>query len=119
MVAFKRPRNLKDKVMRERLGNSLWNGGSKSCSDARCLLCEQSTNTDKITSPITSSQLQNILPTVKWPLKNLGETGDLRRRIDNHRSAIKIKKQSKSSSGNTSTKLSGQKKENLSNCYLP
>lgn len=65
MVAFKRPRNLKDKVMRERLGNSLSNGGSKSCSDARCLLCEQSTNTDKITSPITSSQLQNILPTVK------------------------------------------------------
>lgn len=67
MFAFKLPWNLKDKVAGERLDNPLPNGGSKTCSDARCLLCKHSNNTNKITSPITSSQLWDILPTVKWP----------------------------------------------------
>lgn len=53
MAAFKRQRNLKDMVVRGRLYNPLPNSGFKTCSDARCLLCKHSTNTDSFKSPIS------------------------------------------------------------------
>lgn len=53
MTVFKRPMNLQDMVVRARLDNPLPNGGSKTCSDARCVLCNHSTNKNSFISPIT------------------------------------------------------------------
>ncbi|XP_052680295.1 uncharacterized protein LOC128161092 [Crassostrea angulata] len=96
MAAFKRPRNLKDMVVRARLDNPLTNGGFKTCSDTRCLLCKHSTNADSFKSHITGRTYKifgNTSCSCKVCSKQyVGETGDLRRRINNHRSTIKTKK---------------------------
>lgn len=105
MAAFKRPRNLKDMVVRARLDNPLPNGGFKTCSDTRCLLCKHSTNADSFKSPITgrtykifgntSCRTDNCIYLISCKVcskQYVGETGDLRRRINNHRSTIKTKK---------------------------
>ncbi|XP_052708956.1 uncharacterized protein LOC128183834 [Crassostrea angulata] len=102
MAAFKRPRNLKDMVVRARLDNPLPNGGFKTCSDARCLLCKHSTNADSFKSSITgrtykiigntSCRTDNCIYLFSCKVcskQYVGERGDLRRRINNHRSTIK------------------------------
>ena len=117
MAAFRRPRNLKDMVVRAKLDNPLPNGGFKTCSDTRCLMCKHSTDTDKFTSPVTG-RTYKILGNMSCRTDNcvylisckacskqyVGETGDLRWRMNNHRSTIKTKKKKrKSPSGNIST----------------
>jgi hypothetical protein len=102
LAAFRRPRNLKDMVVRAKLDNPLPNGGFKTCSDARC---KHSTDTDKFTSPVTG-RTYKILGNMSCHTDNcvylisckacskqyVGEPGDLLRRINNHRSTIKTKK---------------------------
>lgn len=53
MAAFKRPRNLKDMVVRAKLKNPLPNDGFETCSKTRCLLCKHSSDSDDFYSPIT------------------------------------------------------------------
>lgn len=105
MAAFRRPRNLKDMVVRTRLENPLPNGGFRTCSDRRCLLCKHSSDTDSFKSPVTgrsyrilgnlSCQTNNCVYLISCKVcqkQYVGETGDLRRRINNHRSTIRTKK---------------------------
>ena len=105
MAAFKRPRNLKDMVVRTKLKNPLPNGGFRTCSDTRCLLCKHSSDADDFSSPITgrtykifantSCRTDNCVYLINCKFcqkQYVGETGDLRRRINNHRSTIKTKK---------------------------
>ena len=54
MAAFRRPRNLKDMVVRTHLENPLPNGGFKICTDGRCLICKQTDGTDSF-NPLTPS----------------------------------------------------------------
>ena len=91
MAAFRRPRNLKDMVVRAKLDNPLPNGGFKTCSDTRCLMCKHSTDMDKFTSPVTG-RTYTILGNMSCRTDNcvylisckacskqyVGETGDLR-----------------------------------------
>nr|XP_022316718.1 uncharacterized protein LOC111120285 [Crassostrea virginica] len=105
LAAYRRPRNLKDMVVRTRLDNPLPNGGFKTCSDRRCLLCKHSSDTVSFNSPVTgrcyrilgslSCQTDNCIYLISCKVcqkQYIGETGDLRRRINNHRSTIKTKK---------------------------
>ena len=105
MAAFRRPRNLKDIIIRTRLDNPLPIGGFTTCTDKRCLMCKFSGPTDTFSSPITGNSYK-ILGTTSCRTNNciylisckqcqkqyVGETGDLRRRINNHRSTIKTKR---------------------------
>lgn len=105
MAAFKRPKNLKDMVVRTKIKNPLPNGGFRTCSDTRCLLCKHSSDADDFSSPITgrtykifantSCSTDNCVYLINCKFcqkQYVGETGDLRRRINNHRSTIKTKK---------------------------
>lgn len=105
MAAFRRPRNLKDMVVRARLDNPLPNGGFRTCSDKRCLLCKHSEDTDTFRSPVTgrnykifgntSCHTNNCIYLISCKAcqkQYVGETGDLRKRINNHRSTIKTKR---------------------------
>jgi hypothetical protein len=53
MAYFRRPRNLKDMVVRTRLDNPLPNGGFKTCMDLRCQLCRYSSDTETFSGPVT------------------------------------------------------------------
>ena len=105
MVSFRRPRNLKDMVVRTRLDNPLPLASFKTCHDNRCLLCKHSNETSNFSST-TTGRSYKILQSTSCKTNNcvylitckvcqkqyVGETGDLRRRINNHRSTIKTKK---------------------------
>lgn len=51
MTVIKRPKNMKDLVVRAILDNPLFNGGFKALSDKRGLLYKHSTNTDSVLVP--------------------------------------------------------------------
>jgi hypothetical protein len=53
MASFRRPRNLKDMVVKTRLDYPLPNGGFKTCTELRCQLCRNSSDTDSPSSPVT------------------------------------------------------------------
>ena len=104
-MAFRRPRNLKDMVVRTKLTNPLPNGGFKICTDGRCLMCKHSASTDSFESHVTgrsykilgdtSCHTNNCIYLISCKVcgkQYVGETGDLRRRINNHRSTIKTKR---------------------------
>ena len=105
MMAFRRPRNLKDMVVRTKLTNPLPNGVFKICTDGRCLMCKHSASTDSFESHVTgrsykilgdtSCHTNNCIYLISCKVcgkQYVGETGDLRRRINNHRSTIKTKR---------------------------
>ena len=105
MAAFRRPRNLKDMVVRTKLKNPLPNGGFKTCSDKRCLMCKHTSSTNSFESPVTgrsyrilgetSCRSDNCIYLISCKIcqkQYVGETGDIRRRINNHRSTIKTKR---------------------------
>ena len=105
MASFRRPRNLKDMVVRTRLDNPLPNGGFKTCSNLRCQLCQYSSDTETFSSPVTGRSYR-ILGNFTCKTNNcvylincdvcqkqyVGETTDLRKRVNNHRSSIRTKK---------------------------
>lgn len=83
-----------------RLNNPLPNGGFKTCSDARCLLYKHTINTDIFRCPIMG-RTYKILDNTSYrkyyfskvcSKQFIGETGDLRKKINNHLSTIKTKK---------------------------
>lgn len=90
----------KDMVVGARLDNPLPNGGFKTCSDVRCLLCKHSINMDSFKSPImgrTYKLLDNTSCRKDYFCKVcskqfIRETDDLRKRINNHLSTTKTKK---------------------------
>ena len=105
MASFRRPRNLKDMVVRTRLDNPLLNGGFKTCTDLRCQLCRYSSDTESFRSPATgrsyrilgnfSCKTNNCIYLISCDVchkQYVGETTDLRKRINNHRSSIRTKK---------------------------
>lgn len=112
---YKLPRDFKDKALSVGLDIlPLPNGGFKTGSDARCLLCKYSTNTDCFKSPITgrtykmfgntSCRTHNCIYLVSCKVcskQYAGKAGDHDRRINSHRSNIKTKKKSRSLSVNT------------------
>jgi hypothetical protein len=53
MAAFRRPRNLKDIIIRTRLDNPLPIGGFTTCTDKRCLMCKFSRPKDTFSSSVT------------------------------------------------------------------
>lgn len=83
-----------------RLNNPLPNGGFKTCSDARCLLYKHTINTDIFRCPIMG-RTYKILDNTSYrkcyfckvcSKQFIGETGDLRKKINNHLSTTKTKK---------------------------
>ena len=105
LVSYRRPRNIKDMVVRTRLDNPLPVASFKTCLDNRCLLCKHSNDTNDFSSTSTGRSYK-ILQSTSCNTNNcvylitckvcqkqyVGETGDIRRRINNHRSTIKTKK---------------------------
>lgn len=102
MAAFKYPRNLKDMVVMATFDNPLSNGGFKTCFDVICLLCKHSFNTDSFNSTITgrtykifgntSCCTDNFIYLISYEVcskQYIGETDDIRRRINNQLSTIK------------------------------
>ena len=105
MASFRRPRNLKDMVVRTRLDSPIPNGGFKTCRDLRCQLCRYSSDTESFSSPVTgrsyrilgnfSCKTNNCIYLISCDVchkQYIGETTDLRKRINNHRSSIRTKK---------------------------
>jgi predicted GIY-YIG superfamily endonuclease len=105
MAAFRRPPNLKDMVARTKLTNPLPNGGLKICTDGRCLMCKRSASTGSFESPVTGRSYKilgdtfchtdNCIYLISCKVcgkQYVGETGDLRRKINNHLSTIKTKR---------------------------
>lgn len=89
-----------DMVVGATLDNPLPNGDFKTCSDARCLLCKHTINTDSFRSPImgrTYKILDNTSCRKDYFCKVcskqlIGETGDPRKGINNHLSTTNTKK---------------------------
>lgn len=85
------------------LDNPLPNGDFKTCSDARCLFCKHTINTNSFRSPIMGRTYKILDNTschkdyfCKVCSKQLiGETGDLRKSINNHLSTTNTKNSTK------------------------
>jgi hypothetical protein len=105
MTSFRRPRKLKGMVVRTRLDNPLPNGRFKTCTDLRCQLWRCSSDTESFNSPVTvrsyrilgnsSCKTNNCIYIISCGVchkQYIGETTDLRKRINNHRSSIRTKK---------------------------
>ena len=105
IVSFRRPRNIKDLVVRTRLDNPLPNAGFSTCSNARCLLCKHTQNSETFKSSTTgksykilgqfSCNTNNCIYLITCKLcgkQYVGETTNTRLRINNHRSTIKTKR---------------------------
>lgn len=97
------PKNLKGHGSKSEIRQPNANGSL--CSDARCLMCKHSTNTDSFKSPIMARTFKifgntscrtdycTYLISCKVCSKQyVSETGDLRRKINNHHSTVKNKK---------------------------
>jgi hypothetical protein len=90
--------------IRTKLTNPQPNGGFKIGTDWKLLMCKHSASTDSFESPVTGRSYK-ILGDTSWHTDNciylisckvcgkqyVGETGDLRRRINNCRSTFKTK----------------------------
>ena len=110
VVSFKKPKNLKDHLVRSRLDSKTSGGGGggsfKTCSDKRCQLCRYTTTTSEFASSTSglkyvmlgslSCKSRNVIYLItckKCGKQYVGETGDpLNLRVNNHRSSIRTKK---------------------------
>lgn len=90
-------------IVRPILDNPLPNGGFKTCSDLRCLLCKHSIISDSFKSPLTGNTYKIFgntscrtdciyLISCKVCSMQYRETGDLCRKINNPCSTIKTTK---------------------------
>ena len=103
MVSFRRPKNLKDNLVRSKLNTESSGGSFETCSDRRCQLCRSNTTTSEFVSSVTglkyvirgslSCKSKNVIYLItckKCGKQYVGETGDpLNIRINNHRSSIR------------------------------
>ena len=106
LVSYRKPRSIKDHLVRSRLDNPMPVCSFSTCSNKRCKLCPKSQATSTFISTNTGHEYK-ILTNVSCKSKNvvylitcrvckkqyIGETEDgLNMRINNHRSSITTKK---------------------------
>ena len=103
MIAYRRPRNIKDDLVRSKIPSVRVEHGFKTCSSNRCKTCPQSSNTTTFTSTVTdktynirhslSCTSNNIIYLITCTLcrkQYVGQTSTpLRIRVNSHRNTIK------------------------------